>query len=128
MNQFNFIGNLTRDPELTETSGGVKVCRFSIAVNRDYVGSNGERKTDFFNCVAWRGRAETIAKHLKKGNKVFVSGSVETRDYEDNKGIKRTAHDYVVKKIEFLTAKTTAEDDAASNSLQPINDDTDIPF
>ena len=62
MNQVNLIGNLTRDPEITETSGGVKVCRFAIAVNRNYKGSDGERKTDYFNCVAWRGLAETVGK------------------------------------------------------------------
>lgn len=128
MNQFNFIGNLTKDPELTETSGGVKVCRFTVAVNRDYVGSDGNRKTDFFNCVAWRGLAETVAKYVKKGNKIFVSGSVETRDYEDSKGIKRTAHDYIASKVEFLTSRTSTEDDAANKKLQPINDDSDIPF
>lgn len=128
MNQFFFIGNLTKDPELTETSSGVKVCRFSLAVNRDYVDGEGHRKTDFFNCVAWRGLAENVAQHVKKGNKVAVTGSIETRDYEDSKGVKRTAHDYVAKKVEFLTAKTTKEDDAASTGLQPFDDDSDIPF
>ncbi len=128
MNQVNLIGNLTKDPELTETSGGVKVCRFAIAVNRDYKGSDGERKTDYFNCVAWRGLGETIAKYTKKGNKIRVTGSIETRTYEDSQGVKRTGVDIVAKDIEFLTAKTAAEDDAASKHLQPINDDTDIPF
>ena len=52
MNKIILIGNLTRDPELTETQSGVKVCRFSIAVNRNYASNDGERKTDFFNCVA----------------------------------------------------------------------------
>ena len=128
MNQVNLIGNLTRDPELAETSGNVKVCRFAIAVNRDYKDSNGERKTDFFNCVAWRGLGETVAKYMKKGNKSRVTGSIETCTYEDSQGVKRTGVDIVAKDIEFLTAKTVAEDDAASKKLQPINDDSDIPF
>ena len=117
MNQVNLIGNLTRDPEITETSGGVKVC------------SDGERKTDYFNCVAWRGLAETVAKYTKKGNKIRITGSIETRVYEDSQGVKRTGVDIVAQDVEFLTSKTSAEDDAASKHLQPINDDdTDIPF
>ena len=84
MNKVFLIGNLTRDPELTETSGGIKICRFSIAVNRNYSGSDGERKTDFFNCVAWRNLAETVARYTKKGIKVAVSGSIELRNYEDS--------------------------------------------
>lgn len=128
MNQVNLIGNLTKDPELTETSGNVKICRFAIAVNRNYKGSDGERKTDYFNCVAWRGLAETVAKYTKKGNKIRVTGSIETRTYEDSQGVKRTGVDIVAQDVEFLTAKSTAEDDAASKHLQPVNDDTDIPF
>lgn len=129
MNQVNLIGNLTRDPELAETSGGVKVCRFAIAVNRNYKGSDGERKTDYFNCVAWRGLGETITKYTKKGNKIRVTGSIETRTYEDSQGVKHTGIDIVAQDVEFLTAKSSAEDDAVSKHLQPINDDdTDIPF
>lgn len=129
MNQVNLIGNLTRDPELTETTTGIKVCRFSIAVNRNYKGSDGERKTDYFNCVAWRKLGETVAKYTKKGNKVRVTGSIETKTYEDSQGVKRTGVDIVAQDIEFLTSKTSAEDDAASKNLQPVNDDDgDIPF
>lgn len=85
MNKIFLIGNLTRDPEITETQSGVKVCRFSIAVNRNYASNDGERKTDFFNCVAWRGLGENVAKYVKKGDKVAVSGSVELKNYEDNR-------------------------------------------
>lgn len=128
MNQVNLIGNLTKDPELTETTGGVKICRFAIAVNRNYKSSDGERKTDYFNCVAWRGLGETVAKWTKKGNKIKVTGSIETNTYEDSKGVKRTGIDIVAQDVEFLTAKSSAEDDAASKHLQSINDDSDIPF
>ena len=130
MNQVNLIGNLTRDPELAETSSSVKVCRFAIAVNRNYKGSDGERKTDYFNCVAWRSLGETIAKYTKKGNKIRVTGSIETSTYEDSQGVKRIGVDIVAQDVEFLTAKSSAEDDAKSKHLQPINDydDTDIPF
>ena len=138
MNKIFLIGNLTRDPELTETTGGIKICRFAIAVNRTYSGSDGERKTDFFNCVAWRGLGETVARFAKKGNKVAVSGSVELRNYEDNQGVRRTAIDVVAQDVEFLTPKNQGGDESydappAANSgkktaLQSFDDDGDIPF
>ena len=102
MNKVFLIGNLTRDPELTETSSGIPVCHFSIAVNRNYSSQDNERQTDFFNCTAWRATAETIARYTKKGNKVAVGGSIQLRNYEDNQGVKRTAVDIIVQDIEFL--------------------------
>lgn len=142
MNKVFMIGNLTRDPELTETSGGISICRFSIAVNRAYTGGNGERQTDFFNCAAWRGLGETCAKYLKKGNKVAISGSIELRNYEDSQGIKRTGVDINVQDVEFLTPKernSEPEDDYVAPprqrsmydskpALQAFDDDSDIPF
>ncbi len=142
MNKIYLIGNLTRDPELVETASGVQRCRFSIAVNRNYRSADGERQADFFNCTAWRGLAETIARYTKKGTKVCVVGSVEMREYEDNTGARRTAVDVMVQDFEILTPK--AEDgssfDAAEPAprttaaprrkpqLQPMDDDGDIPF
>jgi single-strand DNA-binding protein len=139
MNKVFLIGNLTRDPELTETASGVAVCHFAIAVNRSYASQDGERQTDFFNCTAWRGQAETIARYTKKGNKVAVSGSIQLRNYEDNQGVKRTAVDIIVQDVEFLTPKTGESFDEADVApraaapkrkpvLQAMDDDSDIPF
>ena len=139
MNKVFLIGNLTRDPELTETASGVAVCHFSIAVNRGYASQDGERQTDFFNCTAWRGQAETIARYTKKGNKVAVSGSIQLRNYEDNQGVKRTAVDIIVQDVEFLTPKASGEDSfdepaemprtqKRKPTLQAMDNDEDIPF
>lgn len=135
MNKVFLIGNLTKTPELTETPSGVSVCCFSVAVSRNYTDADGERQTDFFNCVAWRGLGETIAKYCKKGNKVAVGGSIQLRNYEDNNGIKRTAIDIVTQDVEFLTPKANDELDErpkAKNkpTLQAMDDDIDddIPF
>ena len=139
MNKVFLIGNLTRDPELTETASGVAVCHFAIAVNRNYSSGEGERQTDFFNCTAWRATAETIARYTKKGNKVAVGGSIQLRNYEDNQGVKRTAVDSIVQDIEFLTPKAgDSFDDVADAprasapkkkpTLQAMEDDSDIPF
>ena len=139
MNKVFLIGNLTRDPELTETSSGVSVCRFAIAVNRNYSGSDGERKTDFFNVTAWRGLGDTIARYAKKGNKIAISGSIELRNYEDNQGVKRTAIDIIAQDIEFLTPKSDSngsgdmygappQNGYRKPNLRSFDDDDDIPI
>ena len=140
MNKVFLIGNLTRDPELTETASGVPVCHFAIAVNRNYSSQDGERQTDFFNCTAWRSMAETIARYTKKGKKVAVSGSIQIRNYEDNQGARRTAVDVIVQDCEFLSPRDSGDsfDDAPEMprqsapkrkpTLQAMDDDSDIPF
>ena len=110
MNKVILIGNLTRDPELTETPNGVAVCRLGIAVSRDYASADGTRETDFFNITVWRGRAENCGKYLKKGNKVAVIGSLQNRSYEDKDGIKRNVTDVVANEVEFLTPKNAQSD------------------
>lgn len=95
MNKVFLIGNLTRDPELSETNSGIAVCRFGLAVNRQYASSDGERETDFFQVTAWRGTGENVARYCKKGHKVAVVGSIQMRNYEDREGVKRTAVDIV---------------------------------
>ena len=141
MNKVFLIGNLTRDPELTETSGGVSVCHFAIAVNRSYTSSDGDRQTDFFNVTAWRGLAENVSRFTKKGSKVAVSGSIQIRNYEDNQGVRRTAIDVIAQDVEFLTQRNAnagddfydapaAEKPAAKRKpgLESFDDDGDIPF
>nr|DAK85040.1 MAG TPA: Single strand binding protein [Caudoviricetes sp.] len=138
MNKVFLIGNLTRDPELTETSSGTQICRFGMAVNRQYTSSDGERETDFFNVTAWRGTAENIARYCRKGHKVAVLGSIQIRSYEDRDGVKRTAVDIVAQDVEFLTQRAH-DGDGVSNEptssrsgrkpqLQAFDDDGDIPF
>ena len=140
MNKVFLIGNLTRDPELRETASGVPMCRFAIAVTRPYSSQDGERQTDFFECTAWRGLGETIARFTKKGNKVAVVGHIQIRNYEDNQGARRTAVDVIVQDCEFLTPKDNSNgfDDVADEprssapkkraTLQAMDDDSDIPF
>lgn len=133
MNKVFLIGNLTRDVELSQTPTGVSVGRFTIAVSRNYTDASGERQTDFFNCTAWRGLGETIARYCKKGNKVAVVGSIQLRDYEDNQGVKRTAVDIIVNDVEFLTPKTLTDEEpraAKKPTLTALSDEDmdDIPF
>lgn len=135
MNKVYLIGNLTRDPELTTTNGGVSVCRFAIAVTRRFSNADGERETDFFNITAWRGTAENCAKFLKKGNKVAISGSIQIRNFERQDGTRGLSVDITADDVEFLTSRndsngdngTTATPSAQVSELQPVSDD-DLPF
>lgn len=133
MNKVVLIGNICKDPELSETNSGVAVCRFSIAVNRRRTSADAEQQTDFFNVTAWRGFAETIARYCKKGNKVAVAGQIQIRQYEDRDGAKRTAVDVVAEEVEFLSPKSndearTAEEPKKKPALQAFEDDSDLPF
>lgn len=131
MNKIHLIGNLTRDPELRETTSGVSVCKFTVAVNRP-ADADGERKPDFFNCTAWRGLAESLAKYQRKGNKVCVIGSMQLREYEDKEGIRRLAAEVLAQEVEFLTPSDRGEAVAVSKQdkrqLELLDDDEDIPF
>ena len=139
MNKVILVGNLTRDPELTETPSGVAVCRFAIAVSRDYANAEGTRETDFFNITVWRGRAEVCGKYLKKGNKVAIVGSLQTRSYEDKDGIKRNVTDVVANEVEFLTPKSAQSDSGEFDDVPVTSskrerpqleaiDDNQLPF
>ncbi len=134
MNKTILIGNLTRDPELSETPSGAAVCKFSIAVSRDYADADGNRETDFFNITVWRGRAENCGKYLKKGNKVAIVGKLQNRSYEDKDGIKRTVTDIIADEVEFLTPKQASQEEESVVSmtrqrpqLEQI-DDIKLPF
>lgn len=133
MQKFFAIGNLTRDPELSETNSGVAVCRFSIAVNRRRASADAEQQTDFFNVTAWRGLAETVSRYCKKGNKIAVSGQIQIRQYEDREGAKKTAVDVVAEEVEFLSQNPnnearTQETPKKKPALQAFEDDSDLPF
>jgi single-strand DNA-binding protein len=126
MNKVYLIGNLTRDPEVSETSSGVAVARLSLAVNRDYL-EDGERNADFFKINVWRGQAENCEKYLKKGSKVAIIGSLQNRSYEDKDGIKRTVTDIVASEVEFLSSNRS-EEAPTQMKLEEVPEDEQLPF
>ncbi len=111
-NRVELIGNLTRDPELRYTPNGAAVCTFGLATNRTYV-TEGERKeeVDFHRLVAWNKLAELCNQLLKKGNKVFISGRLQTRQWEGQDGIQRNVTEIVVEDMILLTPKTGVSSD-----------------
>ena len=135
MNKVYLIGNLTRDPEVSETSTGVPYCRFSIAVNINFTNADGNREADFFNIIVWRGQAEPCGRFLKKGSKIALVGSLQNRSYEDKDGVKRTVTDIVASEVEFLTTNRAEDEEQEVKpvkkerlSLQPVDSDNDLPF
>ena len=139
MNKVYLIGNLTRDPEMSETSSGVAFCRIGLAVNRPYSGADGERQTDFFNITVWRTQAENCGRYLKKGSKVAVVGSLQNRSYEDKDGNKRQVTDIIANEVEFLSVRNQNEPSdeemgapiapkaSARPTLEQVDDDQ-LPF
>ena len=130
MNKVILIGNLTKDPELRQTPSGVSVCTISIAVQRDFTDSDGNRTADFFNITVWREKGENCNKFLKKGKKVAVIGSLQNRTYEDKDGNKRTVTEIIASDVEFLSPKDSEETEVSikrNYNLEPI-DDNQLPF
>lgn len=109
MNKVIIIGNLTKKPELLMTTTRTTFCRFSIATNRSYTDSNGNKITDFINVSAWGKLALLACEYLNKGSKACVVGRLETRSYENKDGVKVYAFEVVADEIEFLTPKSHAD-------------------
>lgn len=156
LNVVAIMGRLVADPELRTTTQGHSVCSFRIACDRSYVQQGQERQADFIDIVAWRQQADFVSKYFQKGSLIAVEGSLQTRNYQDKNGNKRTAVEVVANNISFAGAKrqdsqnapsyeqqTTShvqQAKAAQNAPQPaytqgsmddfavINDNDDLPF
>ena len=105
MQEFICVGNLSKDPETGKTPSGVSVCKFSIAINRNFTKEDGTRDVDFFNVVVWRGLAENCGKYLKKGSKVAIVGKLQNRTYEVKDGTKHNESVRIAERDEVLTSK-----------------------
>lgn len=106
MNKFQFLGRLTKDPEVRYTSGNnTQVTSFTIAVNRRFVAQGGERQSDFFNLTAFGKTAEFCSKYFKKGQQVLVEGRIQNRSWDDQNGQKRYATDYIVEDTYFADSR-----------------------
>lgn len=117
LNKAILVGRLTADPELRQTPNGISVVSFSVAINRPY-SRGGERQTDFINIVAWRQTAEFISKYFRKGNMIAIDGTIQTRNYEDKNGNKRTAVEVLAENVSFVESKNAS---AASESAAPAS-------
>jgi single-strand DNA-binding protein len=139
------MGRLTANPELRYTPANLPVVRFSIAVRRSFAKTGEERKTDFFDVVAWRSTEEFVCKYFKKGQLIAIEGSLQTRTYDGNDGIKRKVFEISANNVHFVESKrndsenSDAEKNFAENNMANVieennNDvielqsDNDLPF
>lgn len=133
MNRFEFLGRLTKDPEIRYTSGtNTKIVLFTLAVNRRYVEQGKSRETDFFNLTSFGKLGDFVEKYFNKGQQVLVEGRIQNRTWEDDKGQKRYATDFIVEQCYFADSnKNEAEKtvQTTENDFISINPDTEeLPF
>ena len=133
LNSIIIMGRLTAAPELRQTSSGLSVTSFTVAVDRAY-SKDGEKQTDFIPVVAWRGTADFVSKHFGKGSMIAVRGSLQTRNYEDKQGNKRTAFEVLADQVSFCGSKSessgngAAQMDSTGYPESPDDIDSDLPF
>lgn len=116
MNSCVFMGRFVRDPEMRQTSNGNAVCNFTLAVDRDFKGADGNRGTDFIDFVAFRRTAEFVSEYFSKGRMAAVEGRLQIESYTDKEGIKRRSAKIVVDQIHFADSKRDSGDGVASEA------------
>ena len=132
MNKWIGIGRLTKDVDFRMTNTGVAVANFTIAINRPFL-QNGERQTDYINCVTWRKQAENLSTYVKKGDQVAVEGMIQTRNYEGKDGKRVYVTEVMAESIQFLESKGKSQNKKSQRQSdddpfqeQPIRED--LPF
>lgn len=139
LNKIFIMGRLTRDPELRTTNGGTSVASFSLAVDRNYKGADGEKETDFIDCVAWRQTGEFAAKYFTKGRMAVVEGRLQIRPWTDKEGNNRRSAEVIVDNMYFGDSKRDGDTGGARPASGPVNvsandrqevdeDEGDLPF
>ena len=119
MNTITLLGRLTKNPEARYTSTGKAVTLFTLAVNRPYTNSDGQKEADFINCQAWGKTAEVVGNHVSKGDRLLVEGRLQIRSYTDKEGVKRYATEVVVNRVEFIEQK---KDSNVKTEASPMDD------
>ncbi len=124
-NKVILLGNLTRDPELRYTPNNAPVCSFDLAVNRSYTTQAGERRDEvcYITIVAWGKQAETCAEYLSKGRPALVEGRLSQRSWETPEGQKRSKHEVVADRVQFLGGRRGGEEETA-----PPSGEEEVPF
>ena len=133
LNRTALMGRFTHDPEMKRTPTGVPVASFSLAVERDFKDANGEKQTDFIDCVAWRNTAEFICKYFTKGRMAVIDGRLQVRTWKDKDGKNRRTTEVVVENAYFADSKMDAANTSARVQPQFTEigeefDDYDLPY
>lgn len=131
LNTITIMGRLVRPPELRYTQSNTLVTTFTLAVDRDYRSGDGERQTDFIDCVAWRSTAEFVNKYFAKGSMAVVSGRLQSHKWEDKNGNNRVAWEVIANNVYFGETKRSESAPVAAPTLVEVDDgelDEDFPF
>lgn len=133
MNKVIIVGRLTKDPEIKLTSNQTQFCSFTVAVDRRFKDANGQRQADFISCLAWKQNAVFIQKYFKKGSRIGLVGSIQTRSYDDQNGQKRYITEVVVDEVEFVESNNRAEEQPQTppqpqpQEAQPVQNVPTVP-
>ena len=119
INNVVLVGRLTRAVDLRYTSNGTAYASFSIAIDRRYQNQNGERETDFINCVMWRKAAENFANFTRKGSLVGIEGRIQTRSYDNSQGQKVYVVEVICDSVQFLETRAARERNQFQSQPQP---------
>ena len=142
LNKIVIIGRLTAEPELRHTANATPVASFTVAVERDFKGNDGQKQTDFINCVAWRSTAEFVSKYFGKGSMAAVSGRLQIRSYQDREGNNRTVAEVLAENVYFGESRRSndsrdsrdshdSHDTSAAeqkSGFVELDDEEDLPF
>ena len=141
LNKSILMGRMVRDPECRRTGNGVAVTSFTLAVEDDFKDKDGNKKTIFVDCTAWRGLAETVSKYFSKGRMAIVVGKLDIREWTDKDGNKRRSAEVVADNVYFADSKNsntgnsfenpgsyTAPEFPASDFAMLEDDDSQLPF
>lgn len=134
LNKTILQGRLTKDPELRTTQSGISTASFTLAVERSFKGQNGEKQTDFINTVAWRNTADFVAKYFHKGDMAIISGSLQTRTWDDAEGKRHYATEVIADEVHFCGGKKEGTQEQGSSSdnapagFTPVEDTSDLPY
>ena len=140
INRVILVGRITKDPEMKQTQSNIAVVSFTLAVNRQFTDSSGERQADFIQCVVWRKQAENLARFVKKGALLGIEGRIQTRNYESDNGT-RYVTEVVCDSVQFLESKgdstgettyqkdtDTADNDEFYETSKQLAAEEDLPF
>lgn len=138
MNNISIVGRVTKDVETETTNSGIEYARFNVAVQSEFRTADGEKKADFFTCIAWRETAKNIAKYFKKGYPIGIVGSMNSRTYEKTDGTNQLIWELNVKTFSFVGGSndekeenkpaTKSKKSKSQSELTPIDPDDDLPF
>ena len=128
LNHIVLMGRTTKTPELRRTPNGVAVTTFTLAVDRDFKNQNGEKETDFIDCVAWKGTAEFVANYVTKGRMLAVEGRLQLRDYTDKEGNKRKVAEVIASGVFFADSKREENMGSLPKTFTEVEDNETLPF